>query len=34
MCDLREDESERPQNVKVGNDLGRLTSDEELVRCN
>ena len=34
ICDLRADESERPQDVKVGNDLGRLTSDEELVRCN
>lgn len=31
---LRADESERPQNVTVSNDLSRLTSDEELVRCN
>lgn len=31
-CGLRADESERPQNVTVGNALDRLTSDEVLVR--
>eukprot|EP01046_Picozoa_sp_COSAG06_P091406 COSAG06_NODE_37691_length_432_cov_0.774775_1_plen_57_part_01 len=32
MHRLRADENERPQNVSVGNDLSRLTADEELVR--